>query len=212
MEWHQVQCDSTHEQWQKGRNSQGSALIGSKWIFFGGANEYEGPMDDFLWFDLDTKVWHDINANGNSKPCAREIHTLCSDTEKECVYLLGGIKHDGEVCQDFWIFDLATDSWTELDTQPPSPRCAHTTVLIQSRSIDAIGGWDGKGIIFDDCISYDMESGNWTTTSINEEQGHAGFSSRFAHCSCRLSNGNVLIMGGVNAESNFTNVCIVERN
>ena len=236
MEWHQVlqvqvdECngdDSNHQaSWPKSRNSQGAALSGSKWIIFGGANESIGPMGDFWWFDLEAMVWHEINIDvdfnasvnvndTNDKPCAREMHTLCSDAENDCLYLLGGRKEDGGVCQDFWMYNFEQGLWIELDA-PPSPRCAHTAVFLnQSRFIDAIGGWDGKGIIFDDCISYDAETGKWAdasrTTCIVEEEGHGGFPSRLAHCSCLLSDGRVLIAGGVNAEKNFSDICVVER-
>jgi hypothetical protein len=236
MEWHQVQVQTpvedcndigdgnkNHQEWPKCRNSQGAALSGSKWVIFGGANESIGPMEDFWWFDLEAMVWHEINVSGNvnvstndnaaKKPCAREMHTLCSDPENDCVYLLGGRKEGGGVCQDFWVYNFEQGSWIELDA-PPSPRCAHTAILNQSKFIDAIGGWDGKGIIFDDCISYNVETGKWATDSntiVEEEEGHAGFESRLAHCSCLLSDGRVLIAGGVNAEKNFSDICIVER-
>ena len=140
--------------WPKRRNSHGSAVIGSKMVIFGGANEVDGPVNDLWVFDLLSQKWqqhqqhetitstrtnNDSGCHDGVWPCKREMLTLtttspisassvvvedhdskselelleseenlkhkstCKSTN-ECVYLLGGRREDGTICQDFFVY------------------------------------------------------------------------------------------------------------
>ena len=105
MTWSQVDS-SSHKVWPKRRNSHSVALLGSNsLVLFGGANEVDGPTNDLWKYDIKSNEWTKIKAlgDGSKSPCAREMHTLCGDVENNCVYLLGGRKEDGSVCQDLWV-------------------------------------------------------------------------------------------------------------
>ena len=99
------------------------------------------------------------------------------------------------------------NKWTKLEP-PPSPRCAHISVLTQTRHIDVFGGWDGMGTIFNDSISYDTEDNTWITIETLEEKESVP---RFAHCACILSNEKILVTGGVNASSDLSDLIIIRR-
>ena len=104
MTWGEVDA-SAHELWPKRRNSHSAVLLGGKkLVVFGGANEEDGPTNDLWSYDFELNTWFDFTS-GNA-PCAREMHSLTGDDDRNCVYLLGGRKEDGTVCQDFWVYHL----------------------------------------------------------------------------------------------------------
>lgn len=112
--------------------------------------------------------------------------------------------------------------WTKLES-PPSPRCAHSSVLTRNRYIDVYGGWDGAGIIFNDFISYDIEMNSWscstncsTSTSNStsmggKEKSCSSVGARFAHCACPLLGDTFILAGGVNASSDLSDIVTIQR-
>ncbi len=43
-------------------------------------------------------------------PCPREMHTACFDSGKNCMYVVGGRKGDGTICQDLWMYSFGKSS------------------------------------------------------------------------------------------------------
>jgi hypothetical protein len=111
MTWGEVDS-SAQEFWPKRRNSHDSALLSTKLVVFGGANEVDGPMNDLWTYDFHTKLWRELHAVEDHVPCVREMHTLSGDPEKNRVYLLGGRMEDGTICRDLFVYNFGKHQHT----------------------------------------------------------------------------------------------------
>ena len=67
-------------------------------------------------------------------PCRRGGHAMCIDEENGLIYLFGG--WDGQrSLDDFWVYDIAKDSWrllslaTSREKNGPGPRSCHKMVF-----------------------------------------------------------------------------------
>ena len=67
-------------------------------------------------------------------PCRRGGHAMCIDEENGLIYLFGG--WDGQrSLDDFWVYDIAKDSWrllslaTSREKNGPGPRACHKMVF-----------------------------------------------------------------------------------
>jgi hypothetical protein len=93
-------------------------------------------------------------------PAAREDHTWTVDEAGQRAYLFGGRTADGPQA-DLWSFDLARDSWAELQPSGPSPapRFGHTATWIPGRGLAV---WSGQGSgFFADLWLYDPLADAW---------------------------------------------------
>jgi N-acetylneuraminic acid mutarotase len=79
-------------------------------ILFGGVRgTEESPLDDTWAFDLETKTWTQLDAEG---PSARGWHVMAADAETGAIVLFGG-GPSREACTDeTWIFDPEAETWT----------------------------------------------------------------------------------------------------
>jgi len=222
--------------WPEARNSHTCILFpkddddDDEIILFGGANEQHGPQNDVWSFSLETNDWRRIQCKGDDGiPCGREMHSACivlddgDGRRRRQMYIMGGRNVEGKICQDFWVLDLDDYKWTQL-SQPPSPRCAHTTTFIRTRSrygLYSFGGWDGCNHIFDDCTVYDLETKLWVQTAAPIASPTDGVP-RFAHALCALGDGGsggddggedhvALLFGGVNMISDLRDLVLVCR-
>ncbi len=105
MTWGEID-NTSQEYWPKRRNSQDSVLLGKKLVVFGGANEVDGPMNDFWAYDFESQLWSELHPENGDTPSAREMHTLTGDLQKNSVYLLGGRMEDGTTCQDLFVYSF----------------------------------------------------------------------------------------------------------
>lgn len=185
------------------RNSHASALIGDEVIIFGGANADEGPMDDMWVFNLLSESWKKIETNRSVHPEAREMHSVCIANSK--MYVWGGRKESGEVCQDIWECDPASGfRWTCL-ANLPSPRCSQGgDYLSSSQSICFFGGWDGMGRVFDELAVLDLSQRKWEGAELH---GHLPVE-RFGHASCAIGD-CLYFLGGVNASDDLNELVSV---
>ena len=92
--------------------------IGDFLYVFSGENAPLIPVDGNVWkFNLTTRVWSDAPwKDAKVGPCPRVGHagTVCQDK----LYMFGGRTDDhGAMLSDFWCFDPADNSWTELSTK-----------------------------------------------------------------------------------------------
>jgi len=203
-------------------------------ILFGGANERLGPQNDVWSLTLKTRVWTRVQCGGHGGvPCGREMHSACvvvddggdGGARRRRMYVMGGRDGDGRVCHDSWTLDLDDHTWTQL-AKPPSPRCAHTTTPIRTRSrhgLYSFGGWDGRNEFYDDCTVYDMDTKLWLRTPVRIATSSSSDDDvvpRFAHALCAIDSDRnddrgegyaprALIFGGVNTLSDLRDLVLV---
>mmetsp|Transcript_23606 Transcript_23606/g.34699 ORF Transcript_23606/g.34699 Transcript_23606/m.34699 type:complete len:459 (-) Transcript_23606:596-1972(-) len=192
------------------RNSHSAVVMENKMVIFGGANSETGPMNDAWAFDLNLHIWERIEYPTNMVPEKREMHTACvlgSNSccrASSCMYIVGGRREDGEVCQDLWVLDSANFEWNKL-ASPPSPRCSHGTVMVPKYEyLCCFGGWDGKGTIYDDLVVFDLKSGNWKEIHLSDNPQQ-----RFGHTCCNRGEDGFVIFGGVNMNSDLNDLHII---
>ena len=104
-------------------------------------------------------AWRKLDVDG---PSAREDHTWTLDPQTRTAYLFGG--RDGStVRRDLWAFDLATETWRELDPDGPGPaaRFGHEAVWVDGVGVVVWAGQAGPTEFFDDLWAYDPTTNSW---------------------------------------------------
>jgi len=134
-------------------------------ILFGGFY-YDGsqrPFRDTWTFNLGTSTWTQVS---NTGPHARYYHSMAYDSANKKVVLYGGAYRDNnEVIDlgDTWIFDVTTNTWTQVMTSTPPERWFpvmtydHTNQKIILYGGEKVGG--GK---YDDVWAFDTVTNIWT--------------------------------------------------
>jgi hypothetical protein len=104
-------------------------------------------------------IWMQLNPAVS--PPARSDHGLAFDPVSELVYMFGG-RRDGSPLNDLWTFDIATNTWTEIEPtgeRPPerfTPICAFDTG--RNRFMVSTGQGDD---FYGDVWAFDVTSNTW---------------------------------------------------
>ena len=132
-----------------------------KTFLFGGmSTEFK---DDTWEFDGLTNTWTEVTTNG--KPSGRSIHCLAYDSINRKIVLFGG-NHDGDEQGDTWIFDPATNTWSDANANGPSARTGPQMVFDWNLGkMILFGGLDADHHHMGDTWSYDVGTNQWTLLS-----------------------------------------------
>lgn len=169
-----------------------------KVILFGGYSGGSPPIYNAeTWaYDLAISTW--TNLNPSTSPSARRWHAMVYDSYSRKVILFGGEDISYDPQRDTWVYDLPTNTWTQLSPQTsPSERLGHVMVYDSySRKVILFGGYDGT--YFADTWTYDLLTNNWTQmnplTSPMERAFHAMVYDSYSR--------KVLLFGGDNNNGN----------
>lgn len=128
----------------------GSSSGGKSVYVFGGRTK-QGVSNELLVLrqtdaDLPTVAWHEITASdSNSWPAGRDGHSMCllqdSGQSQKLLVFGGNGQRNEEKMNDVWIFDLDSETWSQLicsGTVPP-PRSYHTAHVI-GHLVIVVGG------------------------------------------------------------------------
>jgi N-acetylneuraminic acid mutarotase len=81
-------------------------------LFGGSSNNFD--MDDSWIFNFTTNSWTEIQSDNN--PPERSLFSMCHDSQRNQIYIYGGLGEDFTICRDdFWKFDLTTMIWEEIE-------------------------------------------------------------------------------------------------
>lgn len=70
---------------------------------------------------------------GEPRPRHNVDAAYCFDSSKRLLYMFGGFRKDQTELNEFWIYDLNFNKWTQFDNLNPSPRGGSRMVF------DAVG-------------------------------------------------------------------------
>jgi hypothetical protein len=106
-------------------------------------------------------AWSLIDTRGGG-PAGREDHTLTVDADGRFAYLFGG-RDGGQVFDDLWRLDLATDTWERLPRgdRRPAARFGHSAVWAEGHGLVVFAGQRGTDF-FGDLWAYDPDADRWT--------------------------------------------------
>jgi N-acetylneuraminic acid mutarotase len=95
-------------------------------------------------------------------PDAREDHTWTLNPSTRTAYVFGG-RNGSTVYDNIWAFDLASDSWREVDPEGrgPAARFGHEAVWVDGVGLVVWAGQAGPTEFFDDLWAYDPTTNAW---------------------------------------------------
>ncbi|KAJ0122915.1 kelch domain-containing protein [Diaporthe amygdali] len=155
-----------------GRYGHTLNILGSKIFIFGG--QVEGIfMNDLAAFDLNqlqmaNNRWELLIMNSESGgpppgkiPPARTNHTMVTFNDK--MYLFGGT-NGFQWFNDVWVYDPATNTWSQLDCigYIPVPREGHAAALVDD-VMYIFGGRTEEGADLGDLAAFRISSRRWYT-------------------------------------------------
>ena len=125
------------------RHTDGAAYdpVAEVLVVFGGVSEPMGfygaeSLDDTWGYDPAANRWSESLPDGRL-PTGRGGHTLVYDSVQGKMILFGGYSYDGsyygeEDLNDTWIYDLSTDTWTEV--LPGTADLRQTSLVVSAKS------------------------------------------------------------------------------
>ncbi len=134
-------------------------------VMFGGVGD-AGRFDDTWIFDTVAATWAMVGPS-EPVPSARSGHAMAYDGFSGQIVLFGG--YDGSnLLDDTWVFDLATNTWTEVSPagEAPIARGNHCMAYDPySGFIYLFGGSDGAEML-NDLWAYDLVANVWTEVTL----------------------------------------------
>jgi len=121
--------------------------------------------DDIFKFSFKDQTWREIPKSPNC-PCGRVNHTAV--VYKDSMYVFAG-GNAGDFINDFWQFDLTTETWKDLSEEcgeyRPPPRTRHGAFVHEDKMY-IFGGWNSIDF-FRDLWQYNFNSKKWTEMKSN---------------------------------------------
>jgi hypothetical protein len=161
-------------------------------IMFGGFSG-EGTEGDDTWkFDCVTRQWSELSPS--TTPLARYGHVMVYDESIQRIVLANGNTAYQGHQDDTWLYDAATNTWTEVDTTGTSGRLKWPAMVYDSINEKCIlfGGQVGDDPV-DETMIYDASTETWINGQPDENpQGRITHGLAFDS-----THGVVVLFGGV---------------
>jgi len=158
-----------------------------------------GSSDDTTWaYDFNANNW--TNMDPPAKPRSRYDSTMAYDSESDRAILFGGRDTPSSAfLNDTWGYDFNSNSWTYLDTKPPSR--SYFAMAYDSESARSVlfGGVSGGGLTLNDTWAYDSAANGWTYMGA-KPPARSYFAMAYDSESDR-----VILFGGLGASSGYFN-------
>jgi N-acetylneuraminic acid mutarotase len=128
-------------------------------LVFGGEGE-NGCLDDLWVYDPAERTWIQLAVSGADPP-PREDTAMAYDSANNKVVVFGGYDGDDPL-GDTWIYDPASDGWTEITgSQAPEARQGHQMVYDSAAQKVILFGGKGKRGYLGDTWAFDTATQSW---------------------------------------------------
>ncbi len=160
------------------------AATEDKIVLFGGWGEVYQPatntwanhLSDTWEYDLTTQEWSQTISNYTSGPAIRSEPGMAYVGNGK-VALFGGRggysindTYFGSVYNDVWVYDTSTQTWTEITTSStsvPEERFWSVVFYAGNDTLIVMGGVDSEETMLQDCWEFDLNTGDWTQSSLS---------------------------------------------
>lgn len=148
------------------RDAHAMAYVGDGMVVLFGGNQTSGPggmvspLDDTWMFDLAAEDWTELGPDAS--PSLRFQHGMASVGDGTAI-LYGGRPEFGLELGDTWMFDGATQTWTDL--APPmsaGTRSAFAFASDGASTLVMVGGTTNSVNIVDETWRYDVAGNTWS--------------------------------------------------
>jgi len=127
-------------------------------VLFGG-RDGDTYFSDTWVYDVASDIW--TQKNPATKPSARNAHAMAYDSTNNKIVLFGGY-YGSSYYDDTWVYDVASDTWTEksLSTKP-SARFGHAMAYDSTNNKIVLFSGAAAGYN-DETWVYDVTNNSWT--------------------------------------------------
>lgn len=130
-----------------------SDQAGKFWLF-GGYSHDNHRLNDVWSYDTSTSQWTSHAPQNALAPTARNYHAAAFVPPNKMI-VSGGLSDTG-VFSDWWIYDLTSHTWTDVDPPIADLEIAgHTMTMIDDSSLIVVGGYSPKDGLLSKIIMYD---------------------------------------------------------
>jgi len=133
-------------------------------VSFGGFGD-QGRFEDVQACDLQTQTWQDLVPEGG--PVRRCLLTAAFDPAARRMIIFGGQSNVQSRHNDLWVFDFATNSWTEAPADAPPSGHFFTASFVDSGEFFIVFGGSTSSGNSNETWSYDFRGGQWTRLEIS---------------------------------------------
>ena len=121
------------------------------WIF-GGFSLTNGALNDIRQFDTKNHSFLHVTVDGADAKMPQGRYFHASEIFKQVIYTYGGLSHNVELLNDFWMFKIQEQRWVEIKTNSSKPefKCAHSLTLVKNNDHDSLillGGLSNESMI-----------------------------------------------------------------
>jgi len=137
--------------------------------------------------------------NPINSPSARTDHVMVYDSNSMKVILYGGSDSGGHF-EDTWIYDLTTNSWTQMNPlAKPSKRIGHSMVYdSNSDQVILFGGWNTTHFFADTWV-YDLTTNIWMQVNPVNPPSPRNFQSMV----CDSNSDRIILFGGSDSPTSY---------
>ncbi|MCK4353607.1 hypothetical protein KAW65_09415 [candidate division WOR-3 bacterium] len=149
---------------------QSAALHNNDMYVYGGVrwndNDYR---NDVRRYSLpNDNEFHYVYTSGDA-PGGCAYHAVASDVEK--MWVAGGMNADKAILDDFYEFNMSTETWTQLPDCPIARAYSAMAYVEDDSKIILFGGLDPYGNATNDLCIYDLSTNTWLLVGIDEPEG-----------------------------------------